>query len=114
MGYRLAMSAEIYDWLAELRYSDPPAARQAAQALAALADGGDGLGPPLVTPVDGRLHPDELGPALDGRYEAWLEAMSAKRREVADAATRRKHLERQAAGPQVPDGLPEQLAAAVA
>jgi catechol 2,3-dioxygenase-like lactoylglutathione lyase family enzyme len=114
MGYRLAMSAEIYDWLADLRRSDSPAARLAAQALAALADGGDGLGPPLVTAVDGRLQLDELGPALDGRYQALLEAMTAKRREVAEAATRRKHLELQAAGRQAPAGLPEQLAAAVA
>ena len=97
MGYQLAMSAEIYDWLAELRYSDPPAARQAAQALAALADSGDGLGPPLVTPVDGRLRPDELGPALDGRYQAWLEELNATRRQVAEAATRRKQLERRLA-----------------
>ena len=51
MGYRLRMSAEIYDWLAELCDSDPPAAILAAQALAALADGGDRLGPPLVTAV---------------------------------------------------------------
>ena len=50
MGYRLQMSAEIYDWLAELRGSDPPAAALAAQALAALAADGDRLGPPLVPP----------------------------------------------------------------
>ena len=37
MGYRLQMSVEIYDWLAELRGSDPSAAVLAAQALAALA-----------------------------------------------------------------------------
>ena len=53
MGYRLQMSAEIYDWLAELRGSDPPAAALAAQALAALAADGDRLGPPLVTAVEG-------------------------------------------------------------
>ena len=35
MGYRLQMSAEIYDWLAELRGSDLSAAVLAAQALAA-------------------------------------------------------------------------------
>ena len=46
MSYRLEMSAEIYDWLAELRDSDPPAAVMAGRALAALADGGDRLGPP--------------------------------------------------------------------
>jgi hypothetical protein len=82
MGYRLEMSAEIYDWLTELRDSDPTAARLAAQALAALADGGDRLGPPLVTAVDGRLRPEELGSALDGRYQAWLETLNAMRREV--------------------------------
>lgn len=38
MGYRLQMSAEIYDWLADLRDSDPPAAVLAGQALAALAE----------------------------------------------------------------------------
>jgi hypothetical protein len=32
MGYRLKMSAEIYEWLAELRDSDPPTAILAAQA----------------------------------------------------------------------------------
>ena len=45
MGYRLKMSAEIYGWLAELRDSDPPTAILAAQALTALADSGDRLGP---------------------------------------------------------------------
>ena len=71
MGYRLEMSAEIYDWLAELRDSDPPAAGLAAQALVALADGGDRLGPPLVTAVAAvRPRPDELAPALDQHYQA--------------------------------------------
>ena len=62
MGYRLQMSAEIYDWLAELRGSDPSVAALAAQALDALAADGDHLGPPLVTAVAGRLRPDELLP----------------------------------------------------
>jgi catechol 2,3-dioxygenase-like lactoylglutathione lyase family enzyme len=62
MGYRLAMSAEIHDWLTELWDSHPPAAGLVTRALAALADGGDRLGPPLVT-------------ALDGRYQAWLEGL---------------------------------------
>jgi hypothetical protein len=65
MGYRLQMSAEIYDWLAELRASDPSAAALAARALAALAADGDRLGPPLVTAVAaGRLRPDELLPLM--------------------------------------------------
>ena len=77
MGYRLQMSAEIYDWLAELRDSDPPAAVLAAQALAALADGGDRLGPPLVTAATAaRPRPDALLPALDRHYQAQLESMT--------------------------------------
>jgi phage shock protein A len=116
MGYRLQMSAEIYDWLAELRGSDPPAAVLAAQALAALADGGDRLGPPLVTAAAaGRLRPDELLPALDRHYQAWLESLTAMRRRVAHAAMQRKDIERQLTElePSAPAGLRERLAAAV-
>jgi hypothetical protein len=116
MGYRLQMSAEIHDWLAELRDSDPPAAVLAAQALAALADGGDRLGPPLVTAVDGRLRPDELLPALDRHYQARLESMNAMRRRVAQAAMLRKDIERQLTElepPSAPAGLRERLAAAI-
>jgi hypothetical protein len=93
MGYRLQMSAEIYDWLTELRDSDPPSAALTAQALAALADGGDRLGPPLVTAVAARLSPDDLDSALDRHYQAQLESMNAMRRQVAHAATLRKRIE---------------------
>jgi hypothetical protein len=117
MGYRLQMSAEIYDWLAELRGSDPSAAVLAAQALAALADGGDRLGAPLVTAVAaGRLRPDELLSALDRHYQALLESMSAMRRRVAQVATQRKDIERQLTElepPPAPAGLRERLAAAI-
>ena len=117
MGYRLQMSAEIYDWLAELRGSDPSAAVLAAQALAALADGGDRLGPPLVTAVAaGPLRPDELLSALDRHYQDLLESMTAMRRRVAEVATQRKNIERQLTElePQpAPAGLRERLAAAV-
>jgi hypothetical protein len=96
MGYQLQMSAEIYDWLTELRVSDPPAATLAAQALAALADDGDRLGPPLVTAATVvRPRPDALVPAMDRHYQAWLEWLTAMRRQVADAATLRKNIERQ-------------------
>ena len=117
MGYRLQMSAEIYDWLADLRGSDPPAAVLAAQALAALADGGDRLGPPLVTAVAAaRLRPDELLSALDRHYQDQLESMSAMRRRVAQVATQRKDIERQLTElepPPAPAGLRERLAAAI-
>jgi hypothetical protein len=97
MGYRLQLSAEIYDWLAELRDGDSPAAEPTVQALAALAIEGDRLGPPLVTAVPGRLEPDELLPALDRRYQAWLETLNRLRRRVSDAATLSRRLERQLA-----------------
>ena len=116
MGYRLHMSTEIYDWLAELRVSDPSAAGLATQALAALADEGDRLGPPLVTAVAARLSLDELEPALDRHYEAWLEWMNLMRRQVAQAAMLRKDIERQLTDlepPPAPAGLRERLAAAI-
>ena len=117
MGYRLQMSAEIYDWLAELRDSDPSAAVLAAQALAALADGGDRLGPPLVTAATAaRPRPDALLPALDRHYQAQLESMTLMRRRVAHAAMLRKDLERQLTEPEPPPhpaGLRERLAAAI-
>jgi hypothetical protein len=115
MGYRLQMSAEIHDWLTGLRDSDPPTAVLAALALAALADAGDRLGPPLVIAVASRLEPDEVPSALDRRYQAWLESTNATRRRVAAAATLRKDIERQLTGPdpaQAPAGLRERLAAA--
>jgi hypothetical protein len=115
MGYRLQMSAEIHDWLTELRDNDPPTAVLAALALAALADAGDRLGLPLVIAVASRLEPDELPSALDRRYQAWLESTNATRRRVAEAATLRKDIERQLTGPQspqAPPGLRERLAAA--
>jgi transcriptional regulator with XRE-family HTH domain len=126
MGYQLQMSAEIYDWLAELRGSDPPAAVLTAQALAALAADADRLGPPLVIAVADRLRPDELLTALDRRYQGQLESMNAMRRRVAEAATLRKDIERQLAELESPRaaqemasardgaaGLRERLAAAI-
>ena len=116
MGYRLKMSAEIYEWLAELRDSDPPTAILAAQALTALADSGDRLGPPLVTTVARRLPPDELESALDQHYQARLESMNAMRRRVAQAATLRKNIELQLTKLEPPPdsaGLRERLAAAI-
>jgi hypothetical protein len=112
MGYRLRMSAEIYEWLAELRDSDPPAAALTTQVLAALADQGDRLGPTLVTTADSRLHPEELPSAMDWRYQAGLESLTGIRRQVARAATLRKDLEQQLAEPEPSPALAEQLAEA--
>jgi hypothetical protein len=115
MGYRLQMSAEIHDWLTELRGSDPSTAVLAGLALAALAEAGDRLGPPLVVAVPSRLAPEELPSALDRRYQAWLDSTTATRRRVAEAATLRKDIERQLTRPehaQAPAALQERFAAA--
>jgi hypothetical protein len=110
MGYRLQMSAEIRDWLADLRDSDTPAALLAGQALAALAEEGEDLGPPLVCPVD-RPGPEDLQGALDRHYQAWLESLTGMRRRVADAATLRRDIEQQIAGLQSQSaGQADQLA----
>ena len=117
MGYRLKMSAEIYEWLAELRDSDPPTAMLAARALTALADGGDRLGPPLVTAVAPRLSPDELASVLDQHYQDQLESLTLMRRRVAQAATLRKDIELQLTKVERPSdraGLQEQFAEAMA
>ncbi|HEU5392141.1 MAG TPA: hypothetical protein VFV73_40245 [Streptosporangiaceae bacterium] len=108
MGYRLQMSEEIYDWLADLRDSDPPAAALVVQALATLAGTGGYLGLPLVALVGGQLQPDELPSALEWRYHAWLQSLTRLRLQVAAAATRRKDLERQLAE-QEPETLRKDL-----
>jgi len=115
MGYRLQMSAEIYDWLADLRDSDPPAAILVVRALATLAGTGEHLGLPLVALVGGELRPDELPSALEWRYHAWLQSLTRLRLQVAEAATLRKDLERQLAQPEPEQvtGLQERLAAAI-
>jgi DNA-binding XRE family transcriptional regulator len=110
MGYRLQMSAEIRDWLADLRDSDPPAALLTGQALAALAEEGEGLGPPLVCPAD-RPGPEDLQGALDRHYQGLLESLTGMRRRVADAATRRRDIEQQIAELQSqPAGQADRLA----
>ena len=115
MGYRLQMSAEIYEWLAGLRDDDPPAAELAARALAALADGGDSLGSPVVTAVPVPPDPDQLARALDRHYQARLEALTAMRRRLADAEMLRRDLKSQLSQPesQHPAGLRARLAEAV-
>ena len=94
MGYRLQMSAEFHDWLAELGDRDPSTAVLAAQAVAALATEGDQLGPPLVTAVPDRWGPDELLLALERRYQDWLDSMAVSRHQGATAAAQRRKAER--------------------
>jgi hypothetical protein len=87
MGYRLAMSDEIRDWLTDLRSADPSSARLVGEALTALISEGASLGPPLVTPVTTYRRPVVLADALDSTYQVCLEKLQFVRRRVADAAT---------------------------
>ena len=85
MGYRLRMSDEIHDWLADLHASDPAAAMLVGQALAALMSEGASLGPPLVVPV-AETWPEDLAAALDASYQHRLDRLQVVRKRVAGAA----------------------------
>ena len=86
MGYRLRMSGEIHDWLADLHETDPAAAMLVGQALAALMSEGASLGPPLVVPV-AETWPEDLVAALDASYQHRLDRLQVVRKRAAEAAS---------------------------
>jgi len=85
VGYRLCMSGEIHDWLADLHETDPSAAMLVGQALAALMSEGASPGPPLVVPV-AATWPEDLVAALDDSYQHRLDRLQVVRKRVAEAA----------------------------
>jgi phage shock protein A len=85
VGYRLRMSDEIHDWLADLHETDPAAAMLVGQALAALMSEGASLGPPLVVPV-AETWPEDLAAALDASYQHRLDRLQVVRKRAAEAA----------------------------
>jgi hypothetical protein len=85
VSYPLRMSDEIHDWLADLHQTDPAAALQVGQALAALMSEGASLGPPLVVPV-AETWPEDLPVALDAAYQHRLDGLKTVRKRVADAS----------------------------
>ena len=85
MGYRLRMSGEIHDWLADLHETDPATAMLVGQALAALMSEGASLGPPLVVPV-AETWPEDLAAALDASYQHRLDRLQVVRKRAAEAA----------------------------
>lgn len=96
MGYTLRMHAELRDWLTNLRTAEPGLARLVGEAVLALIEAGDSLGPPLVVPPGtGLPPPDDPRAALDYSYQRQLELLQKVRRGVADVATSRKRLELQ-------------------
>jgi phage shock protein A/DNA-binding XRE family transcriptional regulator len=94
MGSQLRMHREIRDWLAELRDTEPELARLIGEAVLALLDAGETLGPPLVVSLESALRPpDDPRDALDYSYQRQLETLTKVRRGVADVATSRKRIE---------------------
>jgi phage shock protein A/DNA-binding XRE family transcriptional regulator len=94
MGYQLRMHREIRDWVAELRDTEPELARLIGEAVLALLDAGETLGPPLVVSLESALHPpDDPREVLDYSYQRQLETLTKVRRGVADVATSRKRIE---------------------
>jgi phage shock protein A/DNA-binding transcriptional regulator YiaG len=79
------MSGEIHDWLADLHQTDPAAALQVGEALAALMSEGASLGPPLVVPV-AETWPEDLAAALDASYQHRLDRLQVVRKRAAEAA----------------------------
>ncbi len=96
MGYRLRLHTEIRDWLTDLRDTEPELGRLVGEAVVALLDAGESLGPPLVvSPASALGPPDDPREALDHSYQRQLEALQTVRRGVADVATSRKRVELQ-------------------
>ena len=94
MSYRLRMSGEIHDWLADLHETDPPAATLVGQALVALMSEGTSPGPPLVVPV-AATWPEDLVAALDASYEHRLDRLKVVRKRAAEAAWLAKDMQAQ-------------------
>lgn len=87
MPYRLRMSAELGDWLAELRSSQPAAAIPVGAALTLLLDAAELPGPPLVTGFPGPTadDPEDQLAELDHAYRRLLDSLGALRRFAATA-----------------------------
>jgi DNA-binding XRE family transcriptional regulator len=96
MSYRLRMHSQVRDWLTDLRGAEPELARLVGEAVLALLEAGESLGPPLVLPLESVFRPpDDPREVLDYTYERALEILQRVRRGVADVATSRKRVELQ-------------------
>lgn len=92
MGYRLRLHSEIRDWLTDLRGTQPELARRVGEAVVALLDTGERLGPPLVVPVESVFRPPvDPREALDYSYQRQLEGLQKIRRGVAGKDSHGQH-----------------------
>lgn len=96
MASGLRLHSELRDWLRDLRVTEPGLARLVGEAVLAVLEAGESLGPPLVMPLESVLRPpDDPREALDYSYQRQLEALQKVRRGVAEVATSRKRVELQ-------------------
>ena len=83
MGYQLRLHGQIRTWLAGLRDTEPEQARVVGEAMLALIDAGEALGPPLVVALASALgQPEEsagtiLGPTKENTVAAAQKTGSA-------------------------------------
>jgi hypothetical protein len=84
MPYRLRMSAELGDWLAELSTFHPASAAEVAAALVSVMTAND----PSSLPVVGHPAADPIDPreVVDDLYQTSLDALQRVRNEVAEAS----------------------------
>jgi len=96
MGYQLRLHSQVRAWLTGLRDTEPERARLVGEAMLALIDAGEALGPPLVVSLESVLgQPEDPRESMDLSYQRRLETLTMVRRGVADVATSRKRLELQ-------------------
>jgi phage shock protein A len=96
MSYQLRMHHEIRDWLTDLRAAEPQLSRLVGEAIVALLEAAENLGPPLVVPLESAFAaPQDPREVLDYTYQRQLEALQKVRRGVADVATSRKRIDLQ-------------------
>ena len=70
MGYQLRLHRQIRAWLGDLRDTEPEQARPVGEAMLALIDAGEVLGPPLVVSLESVLgQPEDPREALDRSYQ---------------------------------------------
>jgi phage shock protein A len=119
MGYRLRMTAEIAEWLGDLRESDPVTGAEVGAALLALMDAADAESLSFVTGT--REASEDPRERLDRAYQRMLEGLQHIRRDIAQQAVRRHDAELRLSTEQAaaePDaavitGLEREVAAAV-
>lgn len=96
MRYRLRLHSEVRDWLTELRGAEPELAWRVGEAVVALLDTGECLGPPVLVPLESVFRsPDDPREAADYSYMRQLEALQQIRHGVADVATSRMRVQLQ-------------------